>query len=690
MKWFNNLLIGTKFYFAFGIIILMFLGISAYTVNSILVLSKLDEDSQKRAEELTDVFLIESEVSEIYTHIADAIINKDLSNSKALLANDKSKMKSNITKLNELVDTEDERAELKKIELKYAEYLGLFENKVIPLLDVRTEEAQIELVQIDEQIDVVRGVLLKQIEKIRVSLRAEAEKAGLVYIEESRSTIIAIIVVLVIVTLLAFVFAKIIADRIGKPIKQTMHMLEELSKGHISSRLEVKSTDELGQMATTMNAFAIDLQKNTIETLKKVAAGETNLEISAKDDKDEISPALQQLVNTIKNLINEMSVLAESALEGKLKSRGNPDKFGGGYKQIVQGVNNTLDAIVNPIEEGSKVLQIMAEGDFRARVNGSYKGDLSIITTSINKLGDSISEIISDVTDAVEATSSASNQISSSSEEMAAGAQEQSSQTSEVAAAVEEMTKTIWETSKHASSASIAAQNAETIAREGGKTVNNTIAGMNLAADVVQISSEKVQKLGQSSEQIGEIIQVINDIADQTNLLALNAAIEAARAGEQGRGFAVVADEVRKLAERTTKATKEIALMIKQIQLDTAEAVLSMDKGKLEVEEGKSYAHKAGESLGQIIKSTIEVLDMVSQVAAANEELSSTAEEISKNMDGINSVTQESAAGIQQIAKASEDLSNLTVNLQQTVGKFKIDNNNSKPIASLNKSKYLR
>ncbi|MCL6097096.1 MAG: methyl-accepting chemotaxis protein, partial [Bacteroidetes bacterium] len=175
-----------------------------------------------------------------------------------------------------------------------------------------------------------------------------------------------------------------------------------------------------------------------------------------------------------------------------------------------------------------------------------------------------------------------------------------------------------------------------------------------------------------SSNEIGEIVQVIDDIADQTNLLALNAAIEAARAGEQGRGFAVVADEVRKLAERTTKATKEIATMIRQIQKDTEGAVVSMNEGTTEVEKGKVLADKAGHALKQIISGAEEVVDISTQVAAASEEQSSAAEQISRNIESISSVTNQSASGVQQIARAAEDLNRMTVNLQDLIARFKL------------------
>ena len=181
----------------------------------------------------------------------------------------------------------------------------------------------------------------------------------------------------------------------------------------------------------------------------------------------------------------------------------------------------------------------------------------------------------------------------------------------------------------------------------------------------------------------GEIIEVIDDIADQTNLLALNAAIEAARAGEQGRGFAVVADEVRKLAERTTKATTEIAAMIKGIQEDTGGAVASMEEGTTQVEAGTELAIQAGESLTKIVSVVNEVQSVIEQIATASDEQSATAEQISGNVANMSTVTKQSAQGAEQMASTAEELNRQTDQLNELVSKFKIESNSSNVAAAV-------
>ncbi|MHB1687420.1 MAG: methyl-accepting chemotaxis protein [Ignavibacteriaceae bacterium] len=527
--------------------------------------------------------------------------------------------------------------------------------------------------------------LKENYEKHREAIDKVVELAGISNLKiekESQDVISTRTLLIVILLLVAIGFISLVSYfttvSITVPVKKLSSIADRLAVGDINVSANSEAQNELGDLERSFGLM-IENTKVQVAVMERIERGDKSVEIIAKSENDVLSKSMAKVIDTIRNLISESLMLSKAAVEGRLSTRGNTEKFQGGYKEIVIGVNETLDAVVQPFNEISKVLEILAQGDLTYRMNGEYQGDFAQIKESINGLAASFNKALSDVVAAVEATASASTQISSSSEEMAAGSQEQSSQTTEIACAVEEMTKTILETSQNSSKSAEAAKSAGTIAKEGGKVVNQTIEGMNRIAEVVKKSAETVNALGKGSDQIGEIVQVINDIADQTNLLALNAAIEAARAGEQGRGFAVVADEVRKLAERTTKATKEIAVMIKQIQKDTGGAVESMNKGTEEVEKGKALADKAGQSLKEIIVGVEQVVDISTQVAAASEEQSSAAEQISKNIEAISSVTHESAAGIQQIARAAEDLNRLTVNLQELTARFKIDGTNGKP-----------
>lgn len=339
-------------------------------------------------------------------------------------------------------------------------------------------------------------------------------------------------------------------------------------------------------------------------------------------------------------------------------------------RDSVEKQRRYLEEQIRPIE---KAVLALAAGDLTSQVDMNEKSALYELGAEVGTMIRSLRTTMERVSETSSAVASASSQISSSTEELSAGAQEQSSQTSDVAAAVEEMTRTVIQNSRNATiTADIAKDNGE-IAKEGGEIVGQTVRKIREIAEVVRNSAATVERLGSATEEIGNIILVIDDIADQTNLLALNAAIEAARAGEEGRGFAVVADEVKKLAERTTEATKQIASMIKNVQAEAGAAVQSMKRGNSEVDEGIRLADKAGESLRNIVGYTQKVVDMMMQIAAASEEQSTTSEQISRNIEAISTVSSESAKGIAQIARATDELKRLTDSLEDLVRNFKLD-----------------
>ncbi len=314
--------------------------------------------------------------------------------------------------------------------------------------------------------------------------------------------------------------------------------------------------------------------------------------------------------------------------------------------------------------------QRIADNDLTVKVEP--KSDADVLGKSFKSMTINLSDMIRQLTDGAGQLVSAANEVASSSEQMSRGAKDQTDQMGQVSTAVEEMTATIVESSKNAGDATTGAHKAAETATSGGQIVNGTIQGMQRIAAVVRESAESIAKLAKSADQIGEIIGVIDDIADQTNLLALNAAIEAARAGEQGRGFAVVADEVRKLAERTGKATGEITGMIKGIQQETEEAVKSMETGIQEVDKGRELADQAGNSLTSIVSMAQQVQDMIQQIATASEEQSSAAEQISKNVENVTAIARESATGAQQSAAAAEELNRQAEAMRQMVSKFKV------------------
>ncbi len=312
------------------------------------------------------------------------------------------------------------------------------------------------------------------------------------------------------------------------------------------------------------------------------------------------------------------------------------------------------------------------EGDLTKRVEITTKDEVGELGTWFNTFVQKVHDIVAQVAGNTREVAGAATQIASSSEQMAGGMQNQAQQVTQISAAIEQMSQSVVEVARKSAEAAQSASGAGDKAQRGGQVVSQTITGIEAVAGIVNDGAQSVSALGKRSEQIGRIVEVINDIADQTNLLALNAAIEAARAGEHGRGFAVVADEVRKLADRTTKATEEIAQSIRAIQGETGQAVEKMNQGTSRVHEGVERAREAGASLGEIVTAAQSVAEMIRSIAAAAEEQSAAGEQISRNVASIQSTISESTQGANQAAQAASQLSSQAEQLQRLVSQFKL------------------
>jgi len=478
-----------------------------------------------------------------------------------------------------------------------------------------------------------------------------------------------------------------LAPTISKPLNNLRDVVKQFAMGDYSMSMVSNSHDEIGELTASL----IVLQNTQIEKInaaEQIAVGNLT-RVTPASEKDTLAHAINKEVEILEKLILEANALIKENSEGNLNYRGDISMYEGAWLELIKGINSIVDGILQPLDESARVLTLMAAGDFSESFNGAYKGYYLKMQNDFNKLRESLHSAISGVAKSAREVSQSIDEISSSSEQMASGSLEQSQQASEVVSFVEEMTRNIISNTENANQMAETAKEQGIKAKEGGKVVAETINGMLKISNVVEKSATTVNGLGESSKKIGEITQVIDDIASQTNLLALNAAIEAARAGEHGRGFAVVADEVSRLADRTTKATKEITLMITQIQQDTLEAVTSIREGSIEVAKGKELVTKAGQMLETIIEGAENVTTISEQVAKASEEQSSSAEQISANIEAIANVTAESAQGIEQIARSSEELQRLTEHLEQLISSFKFENTDRNNGLSYNQNRKL-
>ncbi len=331
-------------------------------------------------------------------------------------------------------------------------------------------------------------------------------------------------------------------------------------------------------------------------------------------------------------------------------------------------------SVVRPLGEAVQSMEDIAsgEGDLTRRLPVEGRDEVAQLAEAFNRFVEKMQRAVSEVASSSVQVSTAADAMSSITSQTSAGVERQRSEIEQVATAMNEMTATVQEVASHAAHAAEAATSARDEAQGGQRVVSANIDAIQRLADEVMQTAELINRLAEDSNAIGTVLDVIRGIAEQTNLLALNAAIEAARAGEQGRGFAVVADEVRTLAQRTQESTSEIQDMIERLQAGARNAVEAMEKGRAGAESSVRQAVTAGESLQAINQAVAAISDMNLQIATAAEEQSAVAEEINRNITTINMVADETAVGAEQTAEASQELAQLAMNLQRIVSQFRV------------------
>jgi methyl-accepting chemotaxis protein len=330
--------------------------------------------------------------------------------------------------------------------------------------------------------------------------------------------------------------------------------------------------------------------------------------------------------------------------------------------------------IIAPLTDLALKLQDICsgDGDLTARLDVKGKTEFAWVAGSFNTFVKKIAKTISNISNTSEKLASASHNLAQISASTEQGVERQLAETTQVATAMEEMTATVQEVARNAVNASDAASTADTEAATGKSIVTHAVDQINQLASEVENAANVIHELENDSNSIGEVLSVIQGIAEQTNLLALNAAIEAARAGEQGRGFAVVADEVRTLASRTQNSTLEIQQTIERLQNRAKQAVSVMDNGRKQAASSVEQAASAGESITTISERIDTINDMNNQIAGAAEEQTAVAEEINRNINNISTVTNETSTGARKTSEACKELLELADHLRDTVGQFRI------------------
>jgi len=430
-----------------------------------------------------------------------------------------------------------------------------------------------------------------------------------------------------------------------RPMENIVRGVQELGRGNVSNRLNVDRNDEIGVLAKATDQLANDLQRYVVKGMQQISEGNINIETPVINEKDEIGPAIKVMVENLSKLVKEMNFLAESAMKGVLDVRGNEQEFKGVYKDIVQGVNKTLDALVGPIKESSDVLIEVANKNMTARVKGDYKGDHARIKESLNLAVENLDKALLQVAIGAEQVTSASLQVSTGGQSLSQGASEQASALEEISGNLREISSMTKQNAIYASEAKSVAETARTSADKGIESMNRM--------------SSAINKIKTSSDATAKIVKTIDEIAFQTNLLALNAAVEAARAGDAGKGFAVVAEEVRNLAMRSAEAARNTANLIE-------EAVKNSENGvNINAEVLKKFR--------EISEKANEVSHVVTEIAVASEQQNQGISQVNKAVEQLNGLTQKAVANAEESASSAEEMSSQSKEMLSMVASFKLN-----------------
>lgn len=576
----KNLKISQKLMVSFFIIIVLFVSVSGYQMFEQKHLAKLQDEGAIRADALTYAKEIEAMGTKLYQVVADAVINRQLNETQKNWSEVKSDAMDDLVNLEKVIDTDAERGWYKECEVHVKECIALFENEMLPL--IKANGSLEEISKIDAKFDEILTGLVVPVNKMVASIQAENRTADILFDTTITQVFTTTIIINLLAIIIAIIFIIILVNLIAKPLLKGVEFAKEISEGNLMANLEINQKDEVGVLASAL--------QNMVETLRDISSkvglisrGDLTVELKLRSDKDDLIKSLQTMIKAFNDIAVKANLVAKGDLTVELEMRSDKDELIRSLQEMVLAVSNVVE-------------QVQSSADNIA---------------------------------------SASEQMSSTSQELAQGANESASSVEQVSSTMEQMSSNIEQNSQNAT-----------------HTEKISITAYDGMKEMVNQSAQSVE----ANRIIAEKIKIINDIAFQTNILALNAAVEAARAGEQGRGFAVVAAEVRKLAERSKLAADEI------ITLSGKSLVLSEGVGK-----------KINDIMPDIEKTT----RMVQEISAASSEQNRGATQISSAIQQLNSVTQQNASASEELSTSAEELASQTEQLKDLISFFKVEGSNN-------------
>ena len=494
-------------------------------------------------------------------------------------------------------------------------------------------------------------------------------------IDTIRNTIVIVVIASIcICAVIAILFGRSISD----PLQQVVLMLKDLRNGHLSTRLNIRRKDEIGVMATTMDEFAEDLQTNIVGNIRKIAKGEYIQDISVTDELDEIRPALKMMLMSFDHLHKETIKLTDAARAGDLSVRGDESAFKGGYRMIIAGFNRTLETITEPVNEAMRLARYYASGDFTARFDEKIPvaGEFVAYRDALNTIGIELQRLMKLITEelyeGVSVLSSASTEILTVTSQLSSASLQTATTVNATSDTVELVRKKTDLVNQKTQSVSDKAMKAIQVSGDGRKSVQEILDGMNQIQKEMDMIGMNVIKLSEQSQAVGEIIATVTDISEQSNLLAVNASIEAAKAGELGRGFSVVAHEIHDLAEQSKQATTKIRTILTDIQRGVSSTVISTEQGTKTVADAARLTRDAREAIEVLTRSIADSSREAIESASSIQEQVAGMDQISIAMENIRDAAQKNLEMTRIVEKTSEDLHELGIRLKNITVQYHV------------------